>query len=175
MRIRQRANSRGICDRIFFFENMFHKTAKFGHQRKGLPSHDFVPACDIPFLIDSWINGWSWAVDFRSTCNFRWFFHRPMMDGERGGDGRMWPIIEWQKRVSTKWLVESDEQDFLDFGGRVPRLQDSSRICSSGCCCCCFFFFFLKIKTLLVLLYGIFDFFHTRTWRNSKPLDPFLT
>ncbi len=25
----------GICDRIFFFENMFHKMAKFGHQRKG--------------------------------------------------------------------------------------------------------------------------------------------
>jgi len=46
---------------------------------------------------------------------------------ERRRRSGLWPIIERQKRVSTKFRVESDEQDFLDSGGAGgPRLKDSS-------------------------------------------------
>jgi hypothetical protein len=44
---------------------------------------------------------------------------------ERVGDGRLWPVIERQKRVSSKLRVESDEQDFLDSvgsGGQDSRI-----------------------------------------------------
>lgn len=66
-----------------FLKTCSTKWRNLATKEKGLPSHDFVPACDIPFLIDSWINGWSWAIDFCSTCDFRWFFHRPMMVREQ--------------------------------------------------------------------------------------------
>ncbi len=70
-------------------------------EEKALPSHDFVSSLRHSFR--------HWFMDQRMIMSGWFSFNLQLSlilpstnDGERGGDGRLWPIIKWQKRVSTK-------------------------------------------------------------------------